>query len=237
MIAIFKEAFGLLFNNLRLFGAIILTVMLPGNLLTEYVAFNASGPEEFPYDAVVSLIVFPFIPLYIGAMVHALSRIKQGYGVTYNEAYGVGFENWSRLFWTRLLAGVYVFLGLLALVVPGIILLIRYALLDAVVILEGAGGSEAIKRSTELTRGIRPQIFCAFVYFVGIVLLMAVAAMPLTYAGLLDSMVGMVILECAVSVIFSVITIVLFLFYWEASGKGRERSEVESEPTPPTPSD
>lgn len=55
--------------------------------------------------------------------------------------------------WTSVLAGLLVLIGLVFLIIPGIILMIRYALALPVVVLESARGMAALKRSQELVKG------------------------------------------------------------------------------------
>ena len=75
-----------------------------------------------------------FAPIYIGALVYALSQLKQGFRPTYAEAMAVGLKNWGRLFGTFFVAGLLIGIGYLALIIPGIILSVRYALLAPAVI-------------------------------------------------------------------------------------------------------
>jgi uncharacterized membrane protein len=158
-----------------------------------------------------------FAPLFIGAMIHVLSNLKQGRPARYPEAMAVGFRNWGRLFAARFVAGLLIVLGLVALIVPGIILAVRYALLDPVVVLEGASTSEARSRSVALTLGARWQIFCAgILFFVGFFVLTFVVYFPVGLFPALDSMATGVALDCLLDVAFAVIQIVLFLYYWEA---------------------
>lgn len=216
----FKEALILLKNNLWLLAAIILTVWLPGNILLNVIIYNN------PDISIVGIIQLPmmiegiFSPLYIGAMVYALYKIKIGQAVSYNEAIGVGVKNWFNLFTARFIAGLLVSLGLIALIIPGIVLMVRYSLLDAAVIIENKGVHDSRKRSVELTTGKRWQIFNAailfhFIYFSFSVLIYA----PL---GLIESKALMpfeIAVDCLLDVVYAVIQIVIFLFYWESKNK------------------
>jgi hypothetical protein len=58
-----------------------------------------------------------------------------------------------KLFGTQLLVGVLILLGLVALVIPGLILIGWYAYVPYVVLEEGLTGWAALKRSRELVRG------------------------------------------------------------------------------------
>jgi len=59
----------------------------------------------------------------------------------------------GRFFWTSFLAGIFLFLWFLLLIIPGIIYAIFYSFTSWVVIFEGFSGIAAIKRSKELVSG------------------------------------------------------------------------------------
>jgi uncharacterized membrane protein len=158
-----------------------------------------------------------FGPIYVAAMIHALSKIKGGERPRYLESMAVGFRNWGRLFVVRLLAGFLIVLGCIALIVPGIVLSVRYALLDPVVVMEGAGSDEARRRSTELTKGFRWQIFWVWIlYFVGFILIWFLMYLPFNYFPELDTMATGVVMDCVLDVVFAIPQITMFLYYWQA---------------------
>ena len=219
MVRKIDEAIHLLFANIILFSSIILTIWFPGNLLVNYLTYNIFGGEEILRQVrIIMMIESIFGPIYIGAMVYALSRIKEGQRPTYSEAILVGLRNWGRLFVAQFVAGLLILLGFIALIVPGIVLLVRYALLDPAVVLEGAAPGEARRRSTELTSGIRWQIFGAgFLFLIAFGVLSFLIYLPLEFFPELDTMAVNVVLDCVMDVVFTVIQIVMFLYYWEAT--------------------
>jgi hypothetical protein len=221
MAAKFDEATRLLCANLELFSLIILTVWLPGHLLVAYLVFKGFSDEEFFGPTWTNMgIEGIFGPIYIGAMIYVLSQLKQGQHPSYSEAMAVGFRNWGRLFAARFVAGFFIFLGLIALIVPGIILIVRYALLAPAVVLEGASTSDARKRSTKLTVGIRWQIFGAGLLFtVAFKLFSLFIYLPLGFLPRFDTMATHVALACLLDVVYAVFQIVLFLYYWQATNK------------------
>ncbi len=221
MIAKFSEAFRLLGHHLGLFTAIILTLWLPGNILVDYVASNVNRSSNTGFMGLMKMTMWIegiFGPIYIGALVYALFQIKSGRTVTYKEAIAIGFKKWGSLFAARFVAGILIGLGSVALVIPGVILAVRYSLLDPAVIIEGRGTSESRARSTELTVGRRWQIFWAAVlFFVPYMILCTAIDLPLGFIESLDIMPVEVVLDCILDIAFAVIQIVLFLFYWEAT--------------------
>ena len=221
MTAKFSEALRLLTHHLGLFTAIILTVWLPGNILLNYIAYHVEEPSNMSFMGIMKATMWIeaiFGPIYIGALVYALFQIKSGRPVTYQEAIGIGFKKWGSLFAARFVAGILMGLGFIALVIPGVILAVRYSLLDAAVILESKGTSEARARSIELTTGRRWQIFWAAVLFFVLFMILGFAVyLPLDLIESLNIMPVEVALDCLLDVAYAFIQIVIFLFYWEAT--------------------
>ncbi len=217
MVKKFSEALSLLWNNLGLFTAIVLTVWLPGNILINFVAHNYYAEVSIGSMMLPMWVGGIFGPIHIGALVYALYQIKMGRTARYREAMSVGFRKWGSLFAARLVAGFLIVLGFIALIIPGIILAVRYSLLDAAVIVEDKGTSESRVRSKELTAGRRWQIFGAATLFVIPFLLFSfIIYLPLGFFESLNIMPVEVALDCIMDVGFIVIEIVIFLFYWES---------------------
>ena len=126
-------------------------------------------------------------------------------------------EKLANLFAARLVAGIFIAIGLIALIIPGVVLALRYSLLGAVVIVEGKGPSESRVRSTELTAGRRSQILGAMILFAILnYLLSSTIFLPLRYVQSLNVMPVAFVLACILYVAYSVKQIVLFLFDWES---------------------
>jgi hypothetical protein len=215
------EAAGILLNHIVLFSCIILTVWLPVNLLIE---FQVHGMDE--EEAIMATIRMNMWfagvlgPIPAGAVVYAAARIKQGKSVSYGEAMSVGLRSWGRLFGARLVAGIFIALGLLLFILPGIYLLVRWALLDTAVILETAGISESRRRSSQLVRGSEFQIIgTAILFFLGLFMLGTVVGVPLEMMNAMNNFFVSAIVDCVMDVAYGVMGIALFLYYWEARQK------------------
>lgn len=224
-----KEAVRLFISNLALFSKIILTVWLPGSILLVFLSYYvfpsmADGDEVRAYIMelrVSNIIELAFSPIYGGALLYALSRIKQGLNVSYSESMNYASKRSFKLFSTRFSTGLIVFLGFIALIIPGIILSLRLALVDEVVVLEGVSSSQARKLSAKLTEGKRIEIFLTtLIVFILMFLVTMIFSfllyLPLGIIGQENNFLCDVIAQCFTSIIFSFFYIVLFLFYWES---------------------
>lgn len=215
------EALRLFASNLPLFSAIVLSVWLPGNLLVNYLSYFVYEPDDILRTLRISIwIESVFGPIYSGALIYTLSERKQGNKVGYAKAMREGLRNWGRLFAARFVAGLYIVLGLIALVVPGVVLAVRYAFLDECVVLEDATPGEARSRSATLTEGRRWQLFLLnATFFFGYIVASALAYVPLSYVKQLDNLFVGTAIDCVFDVLYTLLNVILFLCYWEACQK------------------
>lgn len=231
MIDKLKEAIALFLDNLFIFSKIILTVWLPGSLILvslRYFVFpEVTGTDEiaaFVREIHISnLIETAFSPLYGGALIYVLWKFKQGILVGYDEAMISGAKRSLKLFATRLSTSLLVVLGLFALVIPGVILALRYFFIDEVVVLENVNARKARQQSARLTKGRRTQLLLVSLFtwlgilFIGIVFN---AGIQIFLAGFDPSMlmnfVIDVVIECLNSVLFGLCYVVSFVFYWDS---------------------
>ncbi len=222
MIERISDAARLLNQNFLLFSAIILTVCVPNSILVNYVVYNVDSETNPAYIIVAVLIGFISTPISSGALVYSLFRIKSGSTPTYSEALGIALLKWRPLFITRLASGFLVLLGLIALIIPGIMLMIRYSFIDETVVIEGTGVTQSLERSTELTSGRRWEIFGSILLFsFPFMVLSVLLSAPLESADPMIATFLSIIVDSVVGVFFSILQIVMFLFYWEATHPSR----------------
>jgi uncharacterized membrane protein len=103
-----------------------------------------------------------------------------------------GFDRFGDAFLLSLVSGLLVALGLMALIVPGIILAVLWAFSNLIVAETSLDFWAAMQRSVELTRGFRWQIF-----------LLMLASIPILILGLLVFCIGVVVAEAVVFTAFA----------------------------------
>lgn len=113
----------------------------------------------------------------------AVSETYLGRRVTVSEAYRPVRKRIFRLMLLLLATGLLCGLGFILLIIPGIILLCRTAVVTPVMMLEDEDVGGSISRSMELTKGFAFQVFLIFllVWVISVVAGMLVAA-PITFA-------------------------------------------------------
>lgn len=238
MRGVLGETVRLLAANLHLFTLVALTVWLPGHLTTNYLEFFGPPGDQTHQPVRIGFVLQAFFdPLVVAAVISALARIKSGLPATYVEVVLEGLRAWPRLIAVRLVIYTLVAVPLavgLALSAPGrpnvaggllaavlaalvILFLIRVAVIDSVVVLEGATLRTAWARAIALTRGRRGQIFGVMLVLV-VLLVSAVLALglTLTHEPQLNHFVVRVLVDCALTVLQLPFAIAGFLFYWRA---------------------
>jgi hypothetical protein len=209
-----RETFRLLLAHLDLFTRIALTVWLPALLAASYQDFFAAGERGFRGLAVVLATEVVLGPLVAAATIAALARFARGVSAGYWDVMSEGLAAWPRLFAVRAVTGLLIAGGLLLLIVPGLVLLVRYAVVDSVAVLEGARPSEARRRSLALTAGQRRDIALTVGSLFALTWLASLAVSTVLQAApLLNHFVVRVLVDCVFAVGQSVFTIVFFLFY------------------------
>jgi uncharacterized membrane protein len=175
-VSLLKDNFGLLFG-------ILLAIMVPLNLaqgfglhylmpsidLTkatpdEFAAYSARIREISMYLAVINIAyavvtLLIVMPITNGAAIHALSQKYLGKPVSMGSSLGFALKRLPSLLWTSIIKTILMVLGFALLIIPGIILFFRYFVTDQVVVVEGKSGSDALKRSRTLMKGMAGKAF------------------------------------------------------------------------------
>lgn len=219
-------SFRLLFEQLPLLAALVLLIKLPSNMAIEMIAERHANPAD-PLSAVwlILLVELFFGPIYGAAVVAVMANRMAGRASEFGEAIRVGLDQWARLFAARFIANVFIICGLILFIIPGIILAIRYSLIDPVVVMEDSPAPDSRNRSAALVRGRGLRIFQAAV--IGRLLILGVSivlARVLIQADWFEDPIARACLDSLMNVFATFLMILLFLFYWEA----REEEEANA---------
>jgi hypothetical protein len=129
------------------------------SFLTGFIVFGVLGIfQRSPYLA--ALIGFVGTTLVQGALVEVVDDEHRGQEPRgFADLYRSSSSRLGALLAVSILMGIGVGLGLVLLIVPGILLAIRWAVATPVVVLEGLGARAAMRRSQELVAGHRKDVF------------------------------------------------------------------------------
>ncbi|MDP9491509.1 MAG: glycerophosphoryl diester phosphodiesterase membrane domain-containing protein [Actinomycetota bacterium] len=156
--------------------------------------------------AVVGLISFPWV---IGALVHDAAESDP----TPVEAYRRTAGHLPDLILSSVVTTVGIALGTLALIVPGLVLLARWALVVPLIVLEGASWREALSRSNDLVRGRTWPVLGVFVVLTLIGAVVIAVPVVLGYVvveGVLGAWLATLAIDTVVIALYSFAPLVLY---------------------------
>ena len=134
----------------------------------------------------LSAALFLFFSMLVQAsLVHATLAYSQGQRATFGECISSGLSSALPLMGMSLLLAVALGLGFMLLLVPGFILLVMWAVITPVFVIERTGVIDAFGRSRFLTKGARWRIFGLFLILIVVawLVLLVVGAMLATSAA------------------------------------------------------
>ena len=152
--------FHLFKNNLWLITKIVFVIVVP------FEVFKALsvGHGEIDWQLMAGLFLMQRMcdALIAPALFYALLKVIQtGSAPGINEAYRWSLSKFPKLILVSIMYWVLVTLASLLLVIPGIILALAFSLVLPVAVFEKGSAVKALRRSSELTRGHRWNIFGA----------------------------------------------------------------------------
>lgn len=118
----------------------VLGFFLQGNMAS-------SDGESAGSFLLLGLLQLGLLPLYWGATIFYMQSVLDGKPLSPMNAISLGMTSWGRLLVTYILNGLAVLLGLIALVLPGVIVGVRLAFADYICVLENKSATESIKQS------------------------------------------------------------------------------------------
>jgi hypothetical protein len=148
------EIKGVLKDTWRLYKSLFLR-----SFLTGFIVFAALGVfQRSPYLA--ALIGFVGTTLVQGALIEVVESEHRGKApASMTELYLRSWDRIGALLAVSILSGIGVGLGLMLFIVPGVLLAIRWAVATPIAMLEGLGARAAMRRSQELVRDHRKDVF------------------------------------------------------------------------------
>lgn len=212
-------------TSFRIYAHEIKTVLLvytAPTLPLSLLAAHAMASKAYVL-AIIAFALMLLVTLFsYAALSVAISDVTLGERASASRAYGrTSGRMAARLLATNLLTMLLVSIGFLLLVVPGVVLMLRYLFAPIVVVLEQQTGRAALKRSAALAKGMnwRNLGAGALVYVVATMIMLAVAAPVGVVIGLTDASADWLIrsLDPALACLFvqPLLLITLTLLYYD----------------------
>ncbi len=133
-------------------GVIYVPLALAGYLLQQSAVSGHFG-AVMGGGLLMTLLSFIAMPIVSAGITHALGDCYLGRTPDAKRSLSVGVDMLVPLVGTSLLAGLFILIGFCLLVVPGIYLMLCYAVIAQVIVLERTYGMAALSRSKQLTEG------------------------------------------------------------------------------------
>lgn len=154
-----SDAFVVYARNFPVLFLIAAAVVIPVQLVV-----SGIGLEELtsPYrdDAKRAELLIPTLvsflvvaPLIAATTIHTLKDLAAGQAPHAGRALQAGLDVFAPVFLAVLLAGIGIALGLFLLILPGIYVAVRWFFVPQAVVIDGARGGDALRRSWELVQG------------------------------------------------------------------------------------
>jgi len=169
----------------RNFGPFFLLALLLEGIPSAVIAYSQLMARLNPIFAVFGLIgaivCLVTIPMMQAALVTGSMGDLEGRPASMKDCLAAGQKLWLKLLGLDFLVGLGVVIGMILLIVPGVLLALRWSLAVPILVLEGRGIQESMGRSASLTQNRRFSIF-----LLGLVCVVAmfVLQLALTIVGL-----------------------------------------------------
>lgn len=125
-------------------------------------------------EGFLAMLALTVVSVIVGAGFTVITlKLAKGEHASYKDLVPQGALVWH-YFCASVLAGLLCVLGLLALIVPGVYLLLRFSMVRFA-ILEGSGITQSLKKSSELTVGVKWRLLGFFLALIGLNVLGALA--------------------------------------------------------------
>jgi hypothetical protein len=153
---ILDMGFRILRNHFVLVVGLQAIVVVPTRLVADFINRGAVSSDPFTLLAgmlPVFLALLILQPIIMAAITHAIGESYLSRSVTFGGALRFALSIVLPLVGTWILASIIVLVGFALLIVPGLILLLMFALLTPVMVTEQIFGMKAMERSWALMRG------------------------------------------------------------------------------------
>lgn len=149
----------------------VLTIPL---VVAQHFLLNSFG---YPYGDIYNGLSGVLIePLLSGALIYAvLNYLRTGAFPALGDSYRWAFKRWDRVILCSVLFKIVVIAGTVALVIPGIIFSLMFALVIPIAVIERTPTFEAFSRSSSLTKNYRWQIFVTYFLFSLVIIVVTIA--------------------------------------------------------------
>jgi hypothetical protein len=166
-----RDFWRLIMQNPMVFMVFPTLIFLPTDIIIAFATSGMDTMEALRMSSRIQQISSLIFGTFAAAMmIWTIKEMANGRKPTFGESLRGGKQNWGAISITAFQVGWRVGLATLLLIVPGIVLAVRYSLAMPVTVFEDIHGKPAITRSKELGAGIQWPLFLSFFFSVFIYL-------------------------------------------------------------------
>jgi len=185
-------------------------VIIVENFLSYYAAVYNLSPE---IKSLPILIHFVYQPIYTGGLMFMISRLVSGESWSIKESLMVGLGCWLNLLVVHVISSALIILGLMAFIVPGLVVLARLSLAEFSVVLERRSPMDSLIHSNRITKGFTWQIIGSVVLLSALLLAVKLLISIIIATLSLQHFFVFMISELIIIILWSNLTILLFRYY------------------------
>ena len=190
--ALFRDSLRVYVRHAGLFILLSAAVVVPVDLVVEGIGLEMltgrydSTPTiaETAVPTVVRFLVV--VPIITAICIYALLSIEAGEQPSAGRTLVSGFEQFTPLFFAVLIAAIGIAAGFVLLVIPGIYLAVKLFFVPQTVVVEGARGTESLRRSSDMVRGFWWRTF-GLVVMINLAAALPALVITAPFTGIADS--------------------------------------------------
>ena len=190
--ALFRDSLRVYVRHAGLFILLSAAVVVPVDLVVEGIGLEMltgrydSSPTiaETAVPTVVRFLVV--VPIITAICIYALLSIEAGEQPSAGRTLVSGFEQFTPLFFAVLIAAIGIAAGFVLLVIPGIYLAVKLFFVPQTVVVEGARGTESLRRSSDMVRGFWWRTF-GLVVMINLAAALPALVITAPFTGIADS--------------------------------------------------
>lgn len=221
-----RETLSFFRTYVRDIGKFLLYATFPVIIIENFLSYYATiynYPPEIHFLPII--IHFLYQPIYSGGLIFLISKIVTGEPWGVRECLSVGLACWVNLVLVNIISSLLIILGLIAFVIPGLVVFARLSLAEFNVVLERLSPIDAIVQSNRITKKFTWQIigsvFLLFAMLLGAKLLINLVVATFSIQYLFIFMAS----ELLIIILWSTFTILLFRFY-DLANKAQSKNEI-----------
>jgi hypothetical protein len=194
-------------------------VIIVENFLSYYAAVYNLSPE---IKSLPILIHFIYQPIYTGGLMFMISRLLSGESWSIKESLLVGLGCWLNLLVVHVISSALIILGLMAFIVPGLVVFARLSLAEFGVVLERRSPMDSLIHSNRITKRFTWQIIGSVVLLSALLLAVKILINIIIATLSLRHLLVFMVSELIIIILWSNITILLFRYYSLATNASQQ---------------